>query len=168
MAYSNSSSTLGSFLNPKVLWKKLAKTVVRFTPLNWLRIVLLRSCGYKIGKKVYIGEDLIISEILEDFSEKLIIEDRVAIGQRVTLVTSSDPNYSRLYDYVKVKRGTIHIEQDAWIGAGAIILPNITIGEGAVVGAGAVVTKDVLPYTIVVGIPAKAIKKVNVPWYRGE
>ena len=52
------------------------------------------------------------------------------------------------------------IKRGAWIGAGAIILPNVTIGERAVVGAGAVVTKDVPPYTVVAGVPAKEIKKL--------
>ena len=47
-----------------------------------------------------------------------------------------------------------------WIGAGSIILNGITIGEGAVVGAGSVVTKDVNPYTIVAGNPAKEIRKI--------
>jgi acetyltransferase-like isoleucine patch superfamily enzyme len=48
------------------------------------------------------------------------------------------------------------------IGAGVIILPNITIGEFAVVGAGAVVTKDVPSYTVVAGVPAKPIKKIEL------
>lgn len=52
-----------------------------------------------------------------------------------------------------------YIGHDTWIGHGAIIMPNVNIGNGAVVGSGAVVTKDVAPYTIVVGVPAKPIKK---------
>lgn len=53
-------------------------------------------------------------------------------------------------------------KDDAWIGAGSIILPGVTIGEGAVVGAGAVVTKDVPPYTVVVGVPARPIKRIDL------
>jgi len=53
------------------------------------------------------------------------------------------------------------IKRGAWIGAGAIILPNVTIGERAVVGAGAVVTRDVPPYTVVAGVPAREIKKLS-------
>jgi len=52
-----------------------------------------------------------------------------------------------------------YIGHDTWIGHGAIIMPNVNIGNGAVVGSGAVVTQDVAPYTIVVGVPAKPIKK---------
>lgn len=56
--------------------------------------------------------------------------------------------------------GKVHIKQNAWIGAGATILPGISIGENAVVAAGAVVTKDVPANTVVAGIPAKVIKSL--------
>jgi maltose O-acetyltransferase len=160
--YNKNSSTISFCTTLIILKKKLLKTLIRFIPGNSLRIILLRACGYKIGKKVYIGEDLIVSEVLEDFSEKLIIEDRVAIAQRVTFVTASDPNYSLLWNHVKIIRGKIIIKHDAWIGVGVIILPNVTIGEFSIVGAGAVVTKDVPPYTIVAGIPAIPIKKIKI------
>ena len=51
------------------------------------------------------------------------------------------------------------IEDDVWIGRNAVIMPSIKIGQGSIVGAGAVVTKDVEPYSIVGGVPAKFIKK---------
>ena len=52
-------------------------------------------------------------------------------------------------------------QTDVWLGTGSIILPNVGIGTGAVVGAGAVVLKDVFDFTVVVGIPAKVIKKIH-------
>lgn len=58
--------------------------------------------------------------------------------------------------------GGVKIEDDCWIGAGAIILNGITIGKGSVVGAGAVVTKDVEPYTIVGGNPAHKIRDIQI------
>jgi chloramphenicol O-acetyltransferase type B len=54
------------------------------------------------------------------------------------------------------------IQDDAWIGAGSIILPGVTIGEGAVVAAGSVVTKDVPSYTVVAGVPARPIKRIDL------
>ena len=57
--------------------------------------------------------------------------------------------------------GPIHIKKNVWIGAGATILPGVTIGENAVVAAGAVVSKDVAANTNVGGIPAKIIKSIN-------
>ena len=140
--------------------KKILKPLARFMPHSKLRIFLFRLCGYSIGRDVFIGEDLIISDELHD--KNIIIGDRASIAPRVTIVTSSGPNSSRIRPCVKVVNGCVRIEQDAWIGAGSIILPNITIGEGAVVGAGAVVTKDVSPYIVVVGVPANAIKKLEV------
>jgi maltose O-acetyltransferase len=140
--------------------KKILKILVRLAPISQIRVVLLRLCGYSIGKHVFIGEDLIISDNIHD--KNVIIEDRVAIGPRVTLVPNSSPNFSRIRPYVKAVNGKIRIEKDAWIGAGVIILPDVTIGEGAVAGAGAVVTKDVSPYTVVGGVPAKEIKKLEI------
>ena len=58
--------------------------------------------------------------------------------------------------------GGVKIEDDCWIGAGAIILNGITIGKGSVVGAGAVVTKDIEPYTIVGGNPARKIRDLQI------
>ena len=57
----------------------------------------------------------------------------------------------------------IVIEEDCWIGAGAILLPGVTIRRGTVVGAGAVVTKDTLPYSVVAGVPAKLIATKRLP-----
>jgi len=148
----------------KVVLKKIVASLAQVVPGNGCRIQLLRWCGYTIGKQVYIGEGLIVVEILEHTFEKLTIEDRVSIAQRVTFVTASNPNFSRLFDYVNVREGKIQIKKDAWIGVGAIILPDVTVGEGAVVGAGAVVTRDVEPYTVVGGVPAKLIRKLEVPW----
>jgi acetyltransferase-like isoleucine patch superfamily enzyme len=107
---------------------------------------------------VYIGEDLIIASMISEKTCNLTIGDRVAIGPRTTLILSSDANWSNLMLTIKPIRGEIILEKDCWIGAGAIILPNITIGESAIVGAGAVVTKDVNASEIVVGVPAKKIK----------
>lgn len=140
--------------------KKILKPLARIMPISNLRIAVLRMCGYSIGKEVFIGEDLIISDNIHD--KNVIIGDRVSVAPRVTLVTNSAPNLSRIRPYIREVNGIIKIEKDAWIGAGAIILPDITVGEGAVVGAGAVVIKDVPPYTVVGGVPAKVIKKLEM------
>lgn len=142
--------------------KRLFKTLAKHAPGNSLRVGLFRACGFRIGDGVYVGEDMIIAEILEDLSEKLVLGDRVAVGPRVTFVTSSDPNNSRLApEFVQPIRGKITVGSDAWIGAGAIILPDVTIGEGAIVGAGAVVTKDVPPHAVVAGVPAAVIRFIE-------
>ena len=58
--------------------------------------------------------------------------------------------------------GNIIINNDGWIGAGVIILPGVTVGEFSVIGAGAVVTKNIPPFSAATGIPAKVIKKISI------
>lgn len=144
------------------IYRRILKTIVRFAPGNGLRVFLLRCCGFKIGEKVRVGEDLQITELIELSYEKLVIGDRVALASGITFVTSSGPSWSRLQKVYPSIDGKIVVEDDAWIGARAVILPNVTIGEGAVVGAGAVVIKDVPPYTVVVGVPARPIKRISL------
>jgi len=118
--------------------------------------------GVHIGDEVYIADGFTLACDI-GLESNLNIHDRVSIGPNVILILTSDPNMSKLrqlkdkFKFIEVK-GIITINRDAWIGAGSIILPNITIGESAIVGAGSVVTKDVPPYTVVVGNPAKIIR----------
>ncbi len=144
--------------------KKLLKLLAKQMPGCGIRIRLLRMCGYRIGKEVYIGEDIIIIDDLGGGQFNLTIGDRVAISPRVTFVLHTQPNESRIAPYANSHQGSITVEADAWIGTGAVILPGITIGEGAVVGANSVVTRDVPRYTVVGGVPAHRIKDVKVPW----
>ena len=155
-------------VNFTMIKKKVFKSIAKISPGYKLRIWLLRGCNYHIGNKVYIGEDLIVIDDLKDETVRLNIGDRVAVSPRVTLVLHTEPNWSRIADYVNSRKGRIIIEKDAWIGTGSVILPDIRIGEGAVVGANSVVTKDVPPYTVVGGIPARTIKTVHVPWSHGN
>ncbi len=143
---------------------KLLKMAAKSLPGNGLRVRILRMCRYKIGREVYIGEDLIIIDEPDRADSCLEIGDRVAISPRVTLVCHSAPNWSRIRPFIQERNGTIKICPDAWIGTGVVILPDVEIGEGAVVASNAVVTRNVAPYTIVGGIPARPIKTVEVPW----
>lgn len=145
--------------------KKLLKLIAKNLPGCGARIRLLRLCGYVIGADVYIGEDLIIIDDLSDAHVRLVIGDRAAISPRVTFVLHTQPNNSCIVPYVNSRKGNISVGADAWIGTGAVILPDVSIGEGAVVGANAVVTKSVPPYTVVGGIPAHTLKTLTVPWH---
>ncbi len=147
-----------------IIWKihkRICKSLAKIFPMNNVRCKLWKWAGYKIGKDVYIGEDLIVIDELED-KGLITIGDRVAFAERVTLVTSSYPNNSRIIPFINKIHGQIKISEDAWLGTGCIILPNVTIGKGAVVGAGAVVSRDVPDYTIVLGVPARPIRKINI------
>ena len=105
----------------------------------------------KIGKNVFINFDCVFL----DFGG-ITIDDGVFIAPKVSLLTEGHPLSPGSRHSLTV--GPIHIKTNAWIGASATILQGVTIGENAVVAAGAVVSKDVPDNAVVGGIPAKIIK----------
>ena len=140
--------------------KKVVKVIVRWIPFLAVRMTLLRFVGYKIGKDVYIPADLKISDQRKS-RNNIIIGDRVSIGPSVILVTDSSPNNSRLIVAFPLVTGKILINDDVWLGAGVIILPNVTIGDCSVIGSGSVVTKNIPAYSVAAGNPAKVIRKID-------
>lgn len=120
---------------------------------------LLRACGFTIGREVYIADDLLIVEELAERGN-ITIGDRVSIAPRVTLVTSSHPNHSRIRGFAPVSQGPIIIEEDAWLGAGCVVLPGVRIGRGAVIGANSVVASDVPSLHVVAGQPARTVREL--------
>jgi len=90
------------------------------------------------------------------------IGSHVNLAQGIT-VSALNHNFSdtnKRIDEQGVSTNQVTIEDDVWVGANAVILPGVTIGEHCVVAAGAVVTKDVPPHSLVAGVPAKVIKKI--------
>lgn len=144
------------------LRKKVLKRIVATTFFPGIRPLLLRWCGFSVGDDVYIADGLIIVEELAD-RDNLTIGDRVSFAPRVTIVTSSHPNASRIRPFAPVAQGPVVIEADAWIGAGAVILPSVRIGRGAVVGAQSVVARDVPPLHVVAGQPARIVRALESP-----
>ena len=113
-----------------------------------LRVALHRARGVKIGKNVWIGYDVIL-----DTSRPFLItlEDGCVLSMRVTIVA-----------HFRGSTG-VKIERDAFIGPGAIVLPNVVVGHGSVVTAGSVVTRSVSPMTVVQGNPAVPVARCEVP-----
>ena len=114
------------------------------------------GCRFLNGRKVFLGERNVINFgcLLDGRKYFIRIGNNVSIGPEATMLTlGHDPRSAIFAD----RGGDITIGDRAWIGYRAIVLPGVTIGEGAVVGAGSVVSKDVLPYTIVAGNPAREI-----------
>ena len=92
----------------------------------------------------------------------VIIGNHVNLAQGIT-VTALNHNFddsNKRIDEQGVSTSAVIIEDDIWIGANAVILPGVTIGHHSVVAAGAVVTKDVPPHSLVAGVPAKIIKQI--------
>lgn len=105
-----------------------------------------------IGKNVFINNNLICMA-----RGSITIDDDVMIGPGVSLLTANHD----FDDHRVLLCSPIHIHKNAWIGARAVILPGVTIGENAVVAGGAVVTKDVEANTVVGGNPVKVLKKLK-------
>ena len=140
---------------------KFLKMIVSRFPSNSIRVKALRMMGFEVGKEVYIANNLTIAYPNRKMDYKLKIGDRVAIAPNVTFVLSSHPNWSRLREIYPEETGDICIKDDCWLGAGTIFLPNVTVGESSIVASGAVVNKDVEPWSIVGGVPAKKIKSIQ-------
>lgn len=143
----------------KALFKKMLKIFYPYFP-NKMRVELLRLCGYIVGSHVYISPDLKISDI-GIRSKNLVIGNRVSIGPGVIIITDSSANYSKLTRIYPLISGIVVLEDDCWVSAGVIVLPNVKIGRCSIIAAGAVVTEDVPPFSVYGGIPAKRIKMLN-------
>lgn len=111
------------------------------------------------GRNIHLGENVFINSGCK-FQDQggIFIGDRCLIGHNVVIATL---NHHMDVD----RRGgmvpkPVRLGSDVWVGSGAILLPGITVGDGAVVAAGAVVTTDVAPRTIVGGNPARLIKRI--------
>lgn len=120
---------------------------------------IMKRCYFINPNKLTIGEHSHINRgCVLDARGKLLLGSNVSVSYNVNLMTGSHDVQSPYFN------GVFHpitIDDYVWIGVGATVLQNVHIGKGAVICAGSVVTKDVEPYTIVAGIPAKAIGKRN-------
>lgn len=113
------------------------------------------------GKNIHLGENVFINAGCK-FQDQggIYIGDNVLIGHNVVLATlNHDENPERRGNLIP---GAINIGDNVWIGSNATILAGVTIGDGAIIAAGAVVTKDVDENTIVAGVPAKYIRDVKL------
>jgi acetyltransferase-like isoleucine patch superfamily enzyme len=124
------------------------------------------SASIAIGKRVFMSGSLIAAQSIE-------IGDDVMVSWGVTVVDHNSHAISfskraddvinwrdRSKDWSNVKIAPVKISNKVWVGFNSIILKGVTIGEGAIVGAGSVITKDVPPWTIVAGNPARIIREI--------
>ena len=147
----------GKYHTPEELHSLLERLFGRDVPAS---VGMFPPFHTDCGKNTVLGENVFINMGCK-FQDQggITIDDGALIGHNVVLATLNhflDP----------AKRGgmthaPIHIGKNVWIGANATILAGVTVGDGAVVAAGAVVAKDVEPNTVVGGVPAKFIKKIE-------
>ena len=120
---------------------------------------VLAPFSTNFGKHTRIGNNVFVNHGCSFLDlGGITIEDDVLIGPQVKLVTENHPVDPANRKSLDLK--SIVVKKNAWIGAGAVILPGVTIGENSIVAAGAVVTQDVPSNTIVGGVPAKHIKNI--------
>ncbi len=142
-------------------YRSLLRLLANHCIIPSLRVALFRWSGIRIGARTRINMNV---NFLDGFTPSRIqLESEVAVAPFVSLVAESHPNDSILQTgYGMLKSGPILIKKGAWLGVGAVILPGVTVGESAIIGANAVVTQDVENYAIMAGIPAKKIGDVRL------
>lgn len=114
------------------------------------------GCNTHVGKNFYANFGLTLVDDADVY-----IGDNVMIAPHVTIATGTHPVHPDLREQVYQYNLPVHIESRVWIGAGAIILPGVTIGEGSVIGAGSVVTKDIPAGVVAVGNPCRVLRKIT-------
>lgn len=113
--------------------------------------------GYMvIGDSVWIGQNAFFHS-----AGGLAVGDRVGIGPNVTILTSTHKEEGRRVPILlsDLEFAPVSVEEDCDIGVGAIVLPGVTVGRGSQIGAGAVVKKNVPPYSVVAGVPGRVIRR---------
>lgn len=114
------------------------------------------------GKNVHFGNDVYANfnlTLVDDCD--IFVGDNVLFGPNVTVTAGTHPIHPKLRSQQAQYNVPIHIGDNAWIGAGAVILPGVHIGENTVIGAGSVVTNDIPANVVAVGSPCKVIRQIN-------
>jgi acetyltransferase-like isoleucine patch superfamily enzyme len=113
---------------------------------------------------LFIGDHVIISEsCIISACNRIVIEENVGISPNVMIIDNSRKpgDIIRPSKEQKLEIGYVHIGADSWIAYGACILPNVTIGKHCIIGALSVVNRDIPPYSVAVGSPAKVVKRYD-------
>jgi acetyltransferase-like isoleucine patch superfamily enzyme len=121
------------------------------------RVTILPGAKLTSCDRIEFGYDILVShQAFLQGAGGIRFGDRIMLGPRVTLITANHDVRTRLGLVAPIR-----IEDDVWIGAGAVVLPGVTIGRGSIVAAGAVVARDVGPGVLVGGVPARVIKTLG-------
>ena len=119
----------------------------------------LKEFILKIGNNVHIGNYNIIAA-----RNSVVLEENILLGPGVIIIDHSH-HYENVEIPVKAQEvtegGPVRIERDCWIGANVFVFPNVTVGRHAVIGANSIVNRDIPPYSVAVGAPAKVIKRFD-------
>jgi acetyltransferase-like isoleucine patch superfamily enzyme len=140
---------------------RILRVLAWIAPIYQFRTSIWRRCGVKIGKRVYIGN---LAFFDGEYPHLITIDDEASIGpMSIILAHSGGSPYHHQTGIFNQPPQPVHIKRGAWIGSNAIILPGVTIGEGAIVAAGSVVNREVPDLSIVAGNPARVVSKLPEP-----
>ena len=160
------------------LRERVGRHLAEHCPLSRWRVRLYRWAGMKLGSGVAIGPGVSVDGYprnitLEDSVEinrgvYFLAREQISIGRNtavspfVKILTSANPNarHNALGAVYPPTKKPVTIGADCWIGAGAILLPGVTVGAMSVVAAGAVVTQDVADHSLVGGVPARLLRRI--------
>jgi galactoside O-acetyltransferase len=126
------------------------------------RTVLLPPFHAGFGSNVYIGDDFFGNVNLTFVDDvEIRIGDGVMIAPSVTLATTGHPVHPALREDFRRFSEPIVIEDKVWIGSNVVVLPGVRIGYGSVIGAGSVVSRDVPPMTVAMGVPCRVVREIT-------
>ncbi len=114
------------------------------------------GCNTHLGKNVYANFNLTLVD-----DTHVYIGDSVMIGPNVTITAAGHPIDPDLRRQVMQYNFPVRIEENVWIGAGAILLPGVTVGKNSVIGAGSVVTRDIPPNVVALGTPCRVLREIG-------
>ena len=151
--------------NPHLSFVKAVEFLfMRYHPPQGIHPTANISPSAKIGKNVGIGMGVFIEESRPYL---VTIEDNVNIGPKAVIL-AHDSSYHSVCPEIPIITKKVIIKKNAYIGAGAIILPGVTIGIGSIVAAGAVVSKDIPNFSVAAGNPARVVSKLPKPGEKNE
>ena len=139
------------YLLGKAIFKRVGK-------MTWVEPPLHVS----LGKNITVGDHCYFNyntTLLDDWT--ITIGDHVLIAPNVIVSTATHPLPAELRSDGETITAPVVIEDGVWIGAGSIVLPGVTIGKGSVIGAGSIVTQDVPPHSLALGVPCKAVREIG-------
>lgn len=160
MSPARSPSDLLPLYSPVLWWRYWIRFLASFVPPSFVKVFLYRLTGIEAGQNVFIGESVYF---IDGFRRGLVkLAHEAVLSPKVVVIAMAVPGDSFLQrEYRVTKTAPVSVEEGAWIGAGAVILPGVTIGRGAIIGANAVVTRSVGPLEVWGGSPARFIKRVE-------
>jgi len=143
---------------PRAVFNRFLHCLARYVPMfPGMRVALHRLRGVHIGRKVFIGAEVFIDDAEPDL---VVIEDDVTVIARASILAHGYyPEHLRDQLADAQRRRGVTIKRGAYLGFGAIVLPGVTIGEEAIIGAAAIVARDVPQRAVVLGPGARIVRR---------